>query len=284
MHKITQRNRHSPTRHGSICLLQAVALAILLPGFAAAQPSLHGLIEPLNDIEMAAPIAGRISAIHFREGERVTAGTVIAELDASLEELEVERRRLIFEDSSELEAARARRELIGEDLAALRSLHERTGSVSREELRRKELEYRLSGLDINRLEQARLREDVEHRMAQEQRALRQLIAPFDGVVADLYFDAGESVQANQPLLRLVADEECYLVLNVPSERLAGHHVGDPARIRISTQPVVEKQATIDFISPVVDPASGLRRVRLIFENVSPRVAPGVAGQWLQEAR
>ena len=269
--------------HGLARLFMATLLLASLAPSVNAQ-SLSGLIEPYNDIVMAPPVAGRISATHVREGDRVSEGDVIVELDASIEELEVERRRLIFLDNAELEAARARKELIGEDLQALRSLHERTGSVSREELQRKALEYRLAGLDITRLEQARLREEVEYQMARVQRDLRRIEAPFDGIVTDFFFEIGESIQANQPALRLVADEQCFLVLNIPAERLTGRSVGDTARIRIDTQPPVEKDATIYFIAPVVDPASGLRRVRLLFDNTSPRVEPGVSGRWLQEGR
>jgi RND family efflux transporter MFP subunit len=252
-------------------------------GSVLGQP-VSGLIEPINDIEISAPIPGRVSAIHFKEGERVSAGAVVLELDARMELLEIERRRLIYEDRAELEAARARRELLSQDLEALRSLFERTGSVSREELSRKELEHTLAGLDVRRLEQAKLRENIEYQMAQEQRKLRLLEAPFDGVVASLYFDEGESVQANQPLLRLVADERGQLVVNLPAERLGNDRVGTTARIRVLTQPPIIKEAVVTFISPIIDASSGLREIKLEFDNNDPRVEPGTTGQWLREAR
>jgi multidrug resistance efflux pump len=119
-------------------------------------------------------------------------------------------------------------------------------------------------------------------MATEQRNLRLLKAPFDGVVADVFFDEGESVQANQPVLRLVSDDRCYLVLNVPNEALVGRAAGDPARIKAETNPPVEKEGVLDFISPLVDAASGLRKMKIVFENESPRIEPGISGLWLVE--
>jgi RND family efflux transporter MFP subunit len=262
--------------------LHGVFMMAVLAGTVAEAQTFRGLIEPVQDVELSVPIPGRLAEVHYREGERVAKDEVILELDGRLEQLEVERRRLIYEDRAELDAALARRDLLAEDLAALRSLFERTGSVSREELRRKELEHTLAGLDIGRLEQAQAREQVEYRMAQEQRRLRILEAPFDGVVADVYFDAGESVQANQPIVRFVADDQCYLVLNIPAEVAAGLVLDEAVTIEADTQPPVVKSATIRFISPVVDPASGLRRVKLAFDNQAPRIEPGVAGRWTKE--
>ena len=40
--------------------------------------------------------------------------------------------------------------------------------------------------------------------------------------------------------------------------------------------------TIYFVSPVVDPASGLMRVKVIFENPEGRIKPGVAGRMLMQ--
>ena len=42
------------------------------------------------------------------------------------------------------------------------------------------------------------------------------------------------------------------------------------------------QGRITVLSPVVDPASGLRRIKLVFDNPDGRVVPGIAGLLLIE--
>ena len=42
------------------------------------------------------------------------------------------------------------------------------------------------------------------------------------------------------------------------------------------------QGQIILLSPVTDPASGLRRVKLLFDNADGRVIPGVAGKLILE--
>ncbi len=259
----------------------AAMIAVILAGMAQAEVLL-GLVEPNRDVQLSLPVPGRIARIHYREGDRVEAGAILVELDSIMEKLEIERRELIYRDTSELEAARARARLLEETLESTRRLHERTGSVSREDLSRAELEHTLARLDVKRLEQASERERVEYEMALQQYALRRIEAPFAGVVADLDFEEGESLHANQPVVRLVDDDHCYLTVHVHALRAALTAPGAPVRMRFAEGEPVVKTGTVAFISPVVDPASGLRRIRLEFLNDAPRVAPGVAGQWLQE--
>ncbi len=240
-----------------------------------------GLVEPLHDVWLSPPVAGRIGAIAVREGESVQAGDLLVTLDARIEELEVERRRLILEDTSELQAARARNVLIKQDLDATRGLFERTGSVSREELAKKETEHKLSEIEVSRLEQEKIRQEAELSIARERLALSRLIAPFDGIVADIRVEVGEGVQAIQPVLRIVDPRVARLVVNIPAALAASLLKDAPAQLRFSLAgPLIEKEATVDFISPVIDPASGLREVKFRFDNSDPRIEPGRTGEWI----
>ncbi|MHB8830352.1 MAG: hypothetical protein ACYC6Q_12605, partial [Syntrophales bacterium] len=75
---------------------------------AAETLSLSGITEPIKDVTLSATTGGTISAIFVKEGESVSRGAVILEMDKKLDELETERRRLIWESKSEVEAAAAR--------------------------------------------------------------------------------------------------------------------------------------------------------------------------------
>jgi multidrug efflux pump subunit AcrA (membrane-fusion protein) len=88
------------------------------------------------------------------------------------------------------------------------------------------------------------------------------------------------VQPNQPVLRLVDDDKAFLVINLPAERARALRVGDAVRLRFLLAETVDREGSVAFISPVVDPSSGLRKVKLLFLNANPRIEPGVSGQWL----
>lgn len=257
-----------------------VALLIFEPGFS--QPEYDGLVEPVRDVWMGLQVSGRVAELSADEGDEVEEGRRLLALDDRIEQLEVERRQVVFEDESELQAARARGELLKQEVASTRELFKSTASVSREELERKEVEFRLSQIEIGRLEQDRRRTAAELAIARERLALNYIDAPFAGVVAEVRVDEGESVQSGQPVLRLVDVSRAFLVLNLPAEALHGVRAGQPAALRFRGEVPVVKTGVVAFVSPVVDPASGLRRVKMLFENDEPAIEPGRVGFWVAE--
>jgi RND family efflux transporter MFP subunit len=257
-----------------------IAALLLFVGVAHGQTRFSGLVEPYRDVLLSSEVPGRISEILFREGERVEKGEIILRLEDQVELLEVQRREAIYNNRAELMAARERLTLLQEELEATRSLAERTGSVSREELNRKQLETVLAQLDIDRLEQTQALQRIELNMAKERLAQRRIAAPFSGVVAQLPLDEGESVQPNQPALRLVEDTRAFLVVNIPADRARALVPGQPVRLRFLMDREVDLSGEVAFMSPVVDPASGLRRVKMLFSNGNPKIEPGISGFWL----
>jgi multidrug efflux pump subunit AcrA (membrane-fusion protein) len=85
------------------------------------------------------------------------------------------------------------------------------------------------------------------------------------------------------LIRVVDTRQCYFVSNVEA-RAAGRLKRDQTiSLEIESVPAAIKiQGKIIFLSPVVDPASGLQKVRIVFDNTDGRVHPGVAGKLIIE--
>lgn len=246
----------------------------------SAQESYEGLVEPVRDVLMGPPVAGRVEKLPAGEGDSVQAGGLLLRLDAKIEELEVQRRQLMLDDKAEYEAAKHRRDLLKEDLASTRALFESTASVSRDELARKTVEALLSEVECGRLEQAEQREAAELAIAKERLAQYSISAPFDGLLAELSVDEGESVQAGQPVLRFIDISSAYLVLNLPADAVALLKEGQTVTLSFDRDPAMDKQGQVTFISPVIDPASGLRKVKMLFKNDPPRIEPGRTGRWV----
>ncbi|MBU0455666.1 MAG: HlyD family efflux transporter periplasmic adaptor subunit [Gammaproteobacteria bacterium] len=75
-----------------------------------------------------------------------------------------------------------------------------------------------------------------------------ITAPVTGIVFDTYFREGEVVNANQPVLSLLAPENIYIVLFVPEKQLARIKKGHPLHFTCDN---CQKtfQATVSYISP-----------------------------------
>ena len=121
-----------------------VLLLLLVPLHAAegAEIRVSGISEPYRDVTLSAPTQGTIAAIRVVEGQTVKLGQVLIELEKTAEALEVDRRRLILEDLSEVEVAAEQVKTLKMAYDSTRRLFESTGSVSKEDVAAKELEYK----------------------------------------------------------------------------------------------------------------------------------------------
>lgn len=270
---------------GSI-LVAALALRCFFPVPAQGQESLSvpGITEPIKDVTLSLTVGGTISKISHREGAYVKKARTIIELDSKLEELEAKRRKLLWESKAEVESAMARVATLKSLFESTRELFESTGSVSKDELDRLELEYKLAVAEQKRLEIAEERERVEYEIALETLRKRTLSAPIDGVIIKLFIEEGETSEALQPLVRLVDPSKCIMVCN--AEEWLGRTIkkGEKIdlKIRIGSEFLL-REGRVIFVSPVADAASGLVEVKAEFDNRDGVVRPGVSGFMLLKA-
>jgi len=240
--------------------------------------SVSGITESIRDVTLSASVPGRISKIFLEEGDRVNKGQLILNLDKTLEELEVQRRKLIWESKVEVESAARKEATLKSLLDSTRMLFESTKSVSREELEKLELEYLLSVAERQRLEIVEQRERIEHDLALENLEKRSLGSPIQGIIIKLLIKEGEGCEPNQPLIRLVDTDRCLFICNIEERTGRTLKKGQSVNLKIQTgASSIEKKGTIIFTSPVVDPASGLLEVKAKFDNHDGKVRPGVSG-------
>ncbi len=261
----------------------------------------EGTIRARHATEIKCEISGRVSEVLVREGQRVSRGTRLVQLDdreyrLALEEAESRYLQalgqLAVEEDGYEDSERAERNLQEqrEELARM----EREGLITREERRDQELElgmdavrdgaYRRellevrSGLAAARGDATRARLDIER---------TQLEAPFSGVISDLDLNPGERVQAGETLCRLVDDVNVEAAVGVLESDLAGVRVG---RRALLTLPGLGEtlEVKVDVVSPDVDADSRTCRVLMRLRSRDGRIKPGmfvraaIAGEVLED--
>jgi RND family efflux transporter MFP subunit len=235
------------------CLGALITLSC--PAFAAENTTwVTGITEAVDDATLSSSVLGIIRSRPFQEGARVNKGDVILSLDNRLEELEVVRKKLI-RDHAKTELERAKALLQKSDV-----------SITKEELEKKAAEYEVAAADYD--------------YAQEQLDRRKIVAPFSGIISEYHLKVGEGCQALQPLVRIVDPRRCHLVVYVDAQIGVRLKQGDEAQLEIeSGRTMAPFRGQIDFVSPVADPASGLMKAKIVFEN-DGKIRPGVAGRML----
>lgn len=265
-------------------LLPAIFFILYGGGIVAAsensdeKQSVSGITEAFWDITMSLSVSGTVSNVFFKEGAHVEKGQVILELDKEVEELDVARRKLIWESQAELESANAQLVMLKTQFEANDDLFRTTRSISKEELEKSRLEYNLAIAEIKRLEAEEKKQEIEYKMAFENVRKRILKSPISGIINKLFLDIGESCETEQPLVQVVDISRCRLVCNMEEPLGRNLKKGQIIDLNIRTgDTTVLKKGTIVFVSPVVDPASGLLEVKAEFENQDGMVHPGVTG-------
>jgi len=234
-------------------LVGAAVLLHSVRSLAADGSWVNGVTEPIKDVTLAFPIVGVVGARPLEEGSTVRKGQVVIELDKQLEELDLERKRLS-------------RELAASELERLKSLAQRNAiSVSKEEIEKKRSEFEIT--------------KVDHELAAAVLMRRQLISPIDGQVAQFYKDVGEKCEDQQPVVRIVDTRRCHLVANLEPSLAQSLRLNQKVRVEvlIGDSPVTV-EGTLIYLSPVADAASGLLRIKAVFENPEGKIRPGIAGR------
>ena len=233
----------------SACILAVGSSFAGLP--PASAEAVRCLTEPVRDVEMSSNVPGTIAEIHFGEGSFVEKDEVILELESTSEELDVQRRSVLAET---LKNTFERSEM----------LLKNTSSISMEEVDEARSEYQMAVLELE--------------LAKEALNKKRIASPFSGIITDLPIEVGEYCEPPQILLRIVDPRRFYCVANIDPAVAAKLKEGDPVRFTpdpLGTEVMVEGR--IVFISPVVDPASGLLRIKALFENNNNAIRPGEGG-------
>jgi RND family efflux transporter MFP subunit len=233
-----------------------IAAAIFIqaspPTRAAETISCNGVTEPVFDVALSLPVPGIITAQKFKEGDVVQTNDVILELDNRLEELDLDRRRLVMENRKA-------------DWEGTKTVFDKTGSISRDELLRKEADYKVA--------------IAEYEISAEQLRRRHLLAPRSGVITELNLRVGEACTAYQPVVRVVDTRQCYFISNLEAKSATHLKTGQTVALEIEDENApIKVRGKIVFVSPVVDSASGLQKIKVVFDNTDGKVRPGLAGK------
>ena len=215
-------------------------------------------LEGDRDAALSFRIGGEVARVHVREGERVSAGALLAELDAS--ELGAALRRA----EAELDRARAQEAHWDEELAVDERLLQ-VGAVSRSRLEATRLSHRSAAL---------AREAAEAAMAEVQARAdgTRLRASHPGIVSRIEVAEGEAVVPGRPVLTLSGGEHRIRVEVLERDRARGIRTGVSVRVSAPGCPAGEGRVTL--VDAAARPPFGSVRVYVApegpcFHGLSP---------------
>ena len=232
-----------------------------------------GFTEPKYDILVAASEMGRIESVAVKIGDRVTKGQVVAQLDDQIQRQAVFGAKLRAEMRGELEAAEAEAKLMELRVEQLTSLADK--QMARPyELKRAAADWEIAKKGVLAAqEQVQLR---KHELAryEEQLRRRRVLAPADGVVADVFHSPGEYVSPSDPtVIRLLVLDQIVAVFNIPVEEISQFAIGKSVTVQVSSLGKGVR-GKVETLSPLIDGESGTVEVRILLENENGELRAG----------
>ena len=260
--------------------------------FVEVEPLPNGLVQANGRIEgdmvsVSSKYPGRIARITVEEGDSVTAGDVLVELEAG-------------EIDAKVRQAEQAAEAVRHEVEAVSSQCEQT---ERDAKRYDEL-YAEGTATKREAEEARLADTV----AQEKRTAAEaqlnqaeavydeacvaqdemtLTAPSDGVVTNRLHEPGVVIAAGSPVLTLIDLDKLHLKVYVPENRIGQLRLGLSAKIYSDAFPDQPYDATVSYISSRAEftpkeVQTPDERVKLVYavklavtDNAEHRLTPGI---------
>jgi len=229
---MANQERAGRVSQGRIVTVQAapVARRDIVPVF-----TFSANLEPVWQADLAAKIDGRIEALYVNEGDRVTAGMVVARLDTN--ELTAQ----VMQAEGNLYAAKASLEEAELDWQRYSALAEH-GAVSRQAL-----------------DTARIKRDLAKGQVQAAQGNLDLLrarlanatvtSPRDGVVINRYLQTGFYVQAGKPIVSVADTTEMLAKATVGEAQLTDIAVGTPVTVKVNALGDRTFNGVITRISP-----------------------------------
>lgn len=247
----------TPTR--ALLLSAALLLAWIHPAIAVdpqepTTPSntLAAILIPFRKLALASPTEAKLRQLSGEEGDTVSKDQPLALLYSETEEIEAKKAAKVLE--------KAERDLRSTERLASEKV------LSEEKL----VEQRLLR-DIAQLEKDRADANLRDKT---------LAAPWSGFILRRLAEEGEIVVRGKPLFELVDYSQIYVQFYAEAALLGTFTKGATLEVEIPSSPVRRLKATVRMIDPIVDPGSGLFRVKLLVPNPDFQIKPGIEARVL----
>jgi RND family efflux transporter MFP subunit len=253
----------------------ATVLFLLLTSPAANCQDFEAVSKPSADIVLSFVKPGRIAAVPCKEGDTVRSGELLAKQEDKADQVRVKMLAIQAADETKIEMTQAERLQKTKDLVKLEEALQK-GAATDWETDHARLDVETTRIA---LEQARL--DHEQNIRRHEEATIEfeklhLLSPIDGYVEEVEIEVGESVQAFDPVIRVVQTDPLLIDVPVPVPLANQLSKNQPAMVIFPSangkkgEDFVE--GTIENIATVAEAASNTLRVRIKAPNSQKRPA------------
>jgi HlyD family secretion protein len=247
-----------------------------------------GTVEARRSWMVGPTVAGRVLSVRVDVGDTVKAGQLLAEMDpvdldqrlAALDAAVTRASSTQAAAQAQVADAMARRELAAinakrnQELAAQNFISSGALEGRLQEKASAEAALQAAQANLSGTAQDITRQKAERAALQQQRGNVRLVAPADGVVTSRDAEAGSTVVAGQPVLRLIDPASLWVRMRVDQGRSTGLATGLKASVVLRSQPHAALQGQVARVEMLADAVTEERLAQIAF-TTTPAVSASV---------
>lgn len=224
-----------------------VSVAVLAPRKFEYSVQTQGSVESENNIQVSAKSPGVVTAVYVTEGQQVSKGQTLAQIDNSVMQANIEGMKA--------------------QLALAKTVFERQQNLWNQKI----------GTEVQYLQAKTNKESLEKQLAalQEQNGLTRITSPINGTVDEVIVKVGENTAPGMPAVRVVNTADLKVKANVSEAYVTQIKKGNKV---IVTIPELDKEinATVTFVGKNIDQLSRTFLVEVKLPSL-PDLRPNMTG-------
>lgn len=211
-----------------------------------------GVLKPAVQVNVGAQVNGQLRKLYVRQGEKVQKGQLLAEIDPTLQESDLNNTR------AQLASAKAQK--LSAQATLLRYRQElnrqrmmlRDGSAVRSEYEQAKAQYDAQVQQIDVSDAQIVQAEMAVKTAQANLSYTRIVAPIDGEVLGIVTREGQTIVSSQtaPTILVLADLDTMQVQTRISEAdVQKIRPGQPLRFYVIANPNKRYVSTMGFVQP-----------------------------------
>ncbi|MBI3318893.1 MAG: efflux RND transporter periplasmic adaptor subunit [Candidatus Omnitrophica bacterium] len=220
-----------------------------------------GTVRGQSEAELKFEVNGVVRNIAFREGDLVSEGQVLGELDDKEGRLRVEYAQ------SKLDTAKAQMSLAQKRLSINEELY-RLGAIIRPKLEESQIEVEQAKTQV-----ATAQKEAE--LAATELAKTVLKAPLEGVMGTREVDVGEYVTPQAVVATLMEVGSVFVELGIIERDIERIRLGQRVKVSVDSLPNTSFEGKIDNLAPLIEGKSRTLTAKVKVENSQGQLLPGM---------
>ena len=206
---------------------------------------INGNVEADKNITVSSEAAGQVNKVNVREGDKVNVGDIIAVLNTSVLEKNLDELETNYQLVNQLYERQERlwNQKIGSEIQYLQSKTEKEG-----------LEKKINSIKA-------------------QLALSTIRASIDGVVENVFVKEGEMVSPGVPVVQLVNNSHLKITADITERALKNVKLGDTVNISFPAIGIHDYRAPITRVGGTINPQNRTFKIEILLKNEKENLKP-----------